>query len=145
MNRLRGVAVILVLALLAGAAGAWLGGRYLQPEPRASSFHELLHHELDLTPEQERRIEVLERRFAPERAALEAELRQSNLELAAALRAQRAYSANAQAAIDHFHQTMGRLQKATIVHVLDMRAVLTPEQARLFDQRIQESLTEESP
>ena len=143
MNKLRGIILILVLALVAGAAGAWLGGRYLGPHPRTSSFHDLLHDELDLTAEQERRIERLEAEFAPRREALQIELRQANLELAAALRGRKVYSPEAQAAIDHFHETMGDLQTATIVHVLQMRAVLTPEQARLFDQRIQESLTEE--
>ena len=46
-----------------------------------------------------------------------------------------------QAAVDRFHPAMGELQKQTILHVLAMRAVLTPEQALLFDQTVQRSLT----
>ena len=145
MSKLRGVLLILLLALLAGAAGAWIGGRYFTPSPRSGSFHELLHDELRLTAEQERRIEVLELKFAPQREALHAELRQANLELAAALRGQATFTPQAQAAIDHFHETMGELQTATIAHVLEMRAVLTPEQVAVFDQRIQESLRQETP
>ena len=42
-----------------------------------------------------------------------------------------------------FAKTVGELQKETIVHVFAMRAVLTPAQAKVFDDRIGEALTEE--
>ena len=145
MRGVRGIALILALAVLAGLAGAWLGGRYLAPRPHEPSLHELVHHELDLTPEQERRIELLEERFATRRSALQGELRAANQELAAAIGKGHALTPQVQAGIEHFHDAMGRLQQETILHVLQMRAVLTPAQARVFDDRVQESLTEERP
>ena len=52
-------------------------------------------------------------------------------------------SPEVRAAVDHFHDAMGALQKATIAHVFEMRAVLTPEQARVFDKEIAGALTQE--
>ena len=42
-----------------------------------------------------------------------------------------------------FHRAMGGLQKETMVHVLAMRAVLTPQQAAQFDDTVVRSLTQE--
>lgn len=140
----RNLVLTVVLALLAGAAGAWAGARLLGRDDSAPvSMHALLHEELDLSPDQERRLEAIEARFAPRRAALEAELRTANAELAQAMRASGRYGPEVQAAIDHFHGTMGRLQKETVLHVFEMRGILTPEQAAVFDRRVGEALTAE--
>ena len=47
--------------------------------------------------------------------------------------------------MERFHDAMSELQKETILHVLAMRTVLTPDQAVQFDQRIGEALTEQAP
>ena len=78
------------------------------------------------------------------RKAREADLRAANAALAAAIQARHTYSPEVQAAVERFHHTMGELQKETILHVLDMRKVLTPAQAARFDQRIAQALTEET-
>lgn len=139
------LAIFAALALLAGVVGVWGGARFLTPETSQSpSMHMVLHEELDLSPQQERRLEAVEARFAPRRATLERELRAANLELAQAMRAGR-YGPEVQLAIDHFHMAMGGLQKETVLHLFEMRALLTPEQAAVFDQRIGEALTEDHP
>ena len=79
------------------------------------------------------------------RRAREAELRAANAELARAIQARHEYSPQVQAAVERFHDAMGELQKETILHVLAMRTVLTPDQAVQFDQRIGEALTEQAP
>jgi Spy/CpxP family protein refolding chaperone len=66
----------------------------------------------------------------------------ANAELAAAINAQHRYGPEVQAAVEHFHDIMGQLQKETIVHVMQMRAILTPQQAAIFDKRVSEALTE---
>jgi Spy/CpxP family protein refolding chaperone len=139
----RGLALTLILAALAAALGTWVGVHYLRPE-QPPSLHAFVHHELKLSPAQEQRIEALEQDFAVRRRKREAELRAANAELAAAIQARHEYSPDVQAAVERFHHAMGELQKETILHVLGMRKVLTPEQAAKFDRRIGEALTEET-
>jgi hypothetical protein len=74
--------------------------------------------------------------------ALQTEMRAANADLSRAIAQDHTYTPNVQAAVDRFHHAMGELQKQTILHVLAMRAVLTPEQVQLFDQTVERSLTE---
>jgi Spy/CpxP family protein refolding chaperone len=136
----------LVLALLGGGVGSWVGARYFAQSPSAQrSLHAFVHEELALTPAQEQQVEALETEFAVRRRAREAELRAANAELAAAIQARHEFSPQVQAAVQRFHHAMGELQNETIVHVLSMRRVLTPAQAAKFDRRIAEALTEDTP
>lgn len=131
------------IAVLAGLAGGWIGGRYLAPTAGGEpSLHAMVHHDLDLSAEQERRLDAVERRFAVRREALEAELRQANGELAVAIQASQRYGPEVRAAVDHFHRTMGALQNETMLHIFEMRGVLTPDQAATFDRRIADALTQ---
>ncbi|WP_068876258.1 MULTISPECIES: Spy/CpxP family protein refolding chaperone [unclassified Phenylobacterium] len=141
----RGLALTLILAVLAGALGSWIGARYLAQAQKPPSLHVFVHEELELSPAQEERLDRLEADFAVRRRAREAQLRAANAELAAAIQARHEYSPEVQAAVERFHHAMGELQKETILHVLSMRKVLTPDQAAKFDRRIAEALTEETP
>ena len=144
MNGWRSVVVTVVLTLAAAFIGAWAGAKYLGPESTSSmSLHEMVHEELDLSTEQDERLDVIEADFAVERRRLELELRTANAELAAAIRAEKKNGPQVAAAIDHFHGTMGRLQKLTVEHVFAMRSVLTPSQAAQFDRTVAEALTAE--
>lgn len=140
----RGLVLTLILTVLAAITGTWIGARYIYDQRHQPSLHEFVHEELRLTTEQNSRLEVLEQDFAVRRRAREAELRAANAELARAIQARHEYSPEVQAAVERFHDAMGELQKETILHVLAMRAVMTPEQAVRFDKRIAESLTEQA-
>ena len=140
----RSLLATVVLALLAGGLGAWVGVRYFAPEPQAPSLHAALHEELGLTPEQDRRLAEAEARFAARRRVLEAEIRRANAELAQAIRDSERYGPEVQAAIEHFHRAMGDLQKETILHVFEMRAMLSPAQAAEFDDEVSRALTQEA-
>lgn len=141
----RGLVITLILTLVAAIGGTWIGARYIYNQRHQPSLHEFVHEELRLTTDQKQRLEVIEQDFAVRRRAREAELRAANAELARAIQARHEYSPDVQAAVERFHDAMGELQKETILHVLAMRTVLTPDQAVQFDKRIGEALTEQAP
>ena len=141
MRGMRGALLTLLLVALAAGVGAASGAEYFLRRQQPPSLHQLVHQDLNLSSEQAGRIEVLERSFATRREARERELRAANMELARAIEATHQYSPAVQAAINHFHRVMGDLQKDTVLHVLQMRNVLNPDQARVFDRRVGEALT----
>jgi len=133
----------LVLALIAGAIGAACAVHWLSHRDQTSSLHQLVHDDLGLTSGQLTRIDDAEARFAARRVTLEQEMQAANRQLAAAIEVDKSYGPEAQAAINRFHGAMGELQKETILHVFDMREVLTPEQQVRFDETVTASLTEQ--
>jgi len=142
---MRSLALTLALSLIAASAGAWGGARYaLGRMHHATPFHQMVHKDLHLTADQDRRIEGLEQNFAVRRRALEAEMRAANADLAQALQQGHAYTPAVQQAIDRSHMAMSELQKQTILHVLAMRQVLAPEQATRFDDTLAKALTEDA-
>lgn len=145
MSLLRSLALTLVLSILGAGVGAWGGARYVtQQIHRPTPLHELVHERLALSADQEAQIAGLERDERARERVHEAEMRAANAALAQALQHDHADTPEVQAAIDRFHLAMGALQKETILHILAMRAVLTPEQAAKFDETVGRSLTEEA-
>lgn len=140
MSGLKSTLVTAVLAAAVGAAAAWGAMTMQARQDRPADLHHLVHQRLDLSPEQDRRLDEIEAAFAERRAPLEAEVRQANAELSAAIAASQGDTPEVQAAVDHFHTAMGDLQMATIRHVFEMRAVLTPRQAEEFDRAVVETL-----
>lgn len=140
---LRHILITVVLAALAAAGGAWLCARYVVHEASPPSLHDVVHRDLDLSAEQARRLDAIEARYAAEKSRLEADVRAANRELAAAIAGGDETSPRLDAAVDHLHLAMGAQQKATIAHVFEMRAVLTPAQARTFDAEVVAALTQE--
>jgi len=137
----------LTVALIAFAA-ALLGvfaGRALAPAQNevGIDIHAVLHERLDLDADQARRLDILEREFAVQRRALEAEMRADNRRLAAAIQAEHRSGPAVEAAIDATHRTMGELQKATLAHVFAMRALLRDDQAVIFDEAVTKALVED--
>ena len=133
----------IVLAVIAGAIGAACAVHWLSHREQTSSLHQLVHEDLGLTAEQLTRIDAAEARFATRRVALEQEMQAANRQLASAIEADKSYGPEAQAAINRFHGAMGELQEQTILHVFEMRDVLTPEQQVRFDRTVTVSLTEQ--
>lgn len=140
----RSIAITAALAALASGAGTWASTAWLMKQHEAPSLHSIVHDQLDLTADQETRLEAIEARFASRRGALEADVRAANRELADAIAVSEGDSPQVQAAVDHFHAAMGDLQKATIAHVFEMRSVLTPEQAQVFDRQVVGALLQDA-
>lgn len=146
MTFTRGLLLTLALSVLAAFGGAWAGAQYVVGRNHDHPpLHDLVHKRLQLTADQERRVEGLERDFAARRQALEAEMRAANADLALAIGKEHAYSPAVQQAVDRFHRAMGELQKESILHVLAMREVLTPTQAAVFDDTVVKALTADAP
>ncbi len=140
----RSIAVTVLLALIAAGIGAWIGAHYaVRQHNSGHSLHAMVHEGLKLTSAQEERLAVIERNYALKREALEGEIRAANRQLALAIQDNQQDSPTVQAAVDRLHVAMGALQKATVTHVFEMRAVLTPEQAKRFDSEVAAALTDE--
>lgn len=129
-----------VLAAVVGAGAAWGAMTWSAKQSEPADLHDLVHERLDLTPQQEGLLDEIEADFAARRGPLEAEVRAANEELSAAIAQSRGDTPEVQAAVEHFHGAMGELQMATIRHVFEMRAVLTPDQAEEFDRAVVETL-----
>jgi Spy/CpxP family protein refolding chaperone len=140
----KSIAITAALAALASGAATWASATWMMRERQPPSLHSVVHGKLDLSADQDRRLELIEARFAARRLALEAEVRAANREMAAAIAASDGDTPAVQAAVDHFHAAMGELQKATITHVFEMRSVLTPAQAEVFDAAVVDALHEDA-
>lgn len=139
---LRTFAGMIVVTILAAAFAGWLGVQYglRQVQPR-DDLDVLLHEKLSLTDDQQIKIAAIEGRFEVERDRLQAQMRAANRDLAVSISRRHVYDAQTQQIVIRFHNAMTTLQEDTIRHVLAMRAVLTPDQARQFDQIVEKSLT----
>jgi len=130
MRKLAQLSLLLIFVALV-AAGTCLLTRYLVPVVSFRSpqdAHLWVHKQLHLTSEQEEAIEPIERRYAERRAELAKAIRGANAELAAIMLEDKEDSPRVNAAIEKTHSLQGELQMATIAHVFEMKAMLTPEQ-----------------
>jgi Spy/CpxP family protein refolding chaperone len=140
-NPWRTFLVMLVVTVIAAAAAGWAGVQYgLDRGDSTADLDAVIHHDLHLTAEQDRAIRKLEADLATERADLQAKMRAANRELAAAITERHSYDAPAREAVERLHAAMSALQEKTILHVLAIRALLTPEQARDFDNKVSKAL-----
>ncbi|MBK5910641.1 hypothetical protein CCR85_03930 [Rhodothalassium salexigens] len=135
--------IVAVIALCAGMFGAFLGTHWHdRGSPKAAgSLHAMVHRSLDLTASQRARLDALEQRYKAKKTDLEADLKAANRALARAIDADNGYSPRVARAVEAVHDAMGALQKLTIRHVFNMRAVLTAEQAEVFDAQVVDALT----
>lgn len=142
MDKARRLLVVALVAFCAALAATFLARSFVADAPHAGSqLHVLMHDELDLDPDQERQIAALEARFAQRRQQLDAAMREANAQLAEAVETEHEYGPKVSEAVDRSHMAMGELQKETLSHVFAMRAVLRPDQASAFDERIAATLS----
>ena len=142
---LRNLAITIVVALAAGWAGGWLGVRTLVAEdemlPLRQTVSAIVRNDLRLSDEQMQNIQNIENRYYDRRIQLRTNVAQANRELADALMNDMAFGREAQQASSHVERGLGDLQRATIIYVLEVRDVLTPEQQVIYDRKVREVLT----
>lgn len=134
---LRAGIVAVILGLLGGLAGVWMGiTLFASDQDDAPSLHAIVHHELHLSPEQDALIEELEAAFAIRRNALEARMAEARQAMGEALLEDQELSDQVSLHAQAIHSAMGELQVETLSHILAMRAVLTNDQRASFDARL---------
>jgi Spy/CpxP family protein refolding chaperone len=139
------LAMLLVTALAGGLAG-WAGVEYgLHRTAAQDDLDTVLHRDLNLTTVQEIQIAQLEGTFAKDRSAYQTEMRAANKDLARTLTQPNPNESEIEHAIHRFHTAMAALQMRTVKHVLAMRSVLTPEQAKIFDTTVYKTLGADRP
>ena len=141
----RNLAITVVVAFTAGWAGGALGVRTLsvmdEMLPLRQSVSAIVRNDLRLNDEQIRDIQNIENRYYDRRIQLRSHVADANRELADALMNDMAFGREAQAASQHVERGLGDLQRATIVYVLEVRDVLTPEQQVIYDRKVRDVLT----
>lgn len=143
----RNLAVTVLVALAAGAAGGWMGAErardgLLATQPLRQSVQDIVHNDLTLTEAQRRDVQEIEDRYYQQRGSLRNKISEANLELADALVSDMVYGRQARLAVQHVQEGLGALQEATIMYVLEVRDVLTTEQQRIYDRKVRETLTQ---
>jgi Spy/CpxP family protein refolding chaperone len=142
----RTFAVMLLVTVLAAGIAGWGGVQFgLHESEHSSDLDAMLHSDLGLTADQDNRLDKLESNFARDRAGLQDEMRAANRDLAHAITNDNNFDVGAGRAIDRFHVAMRALQEKTVQHVLAMRALLTPAQAKIFDKTIDDALGAGAP
>jgi hypothetical protein len=138
-------AIWLAMIAFFAAIGGVVTGRLVIPHnPLPSGLHDVLHRDLELDARQAARLAQIERRFAVRRTASNLELRAANARLADAIETEHGNGPRVTTAIDASHVTMGELQKEALVHILEMRQLLRPDQTAAFDRAVTRALTQDA-
>lgn len=139
--------VTAIVAASAGFVGARIGAQGLgggdadQTPFLRESIATLTREGLNLTAEQRRELEAIEARHTQRRNSLRVQISRANLELAGAMSEEMAFGPQAQTAIDHLQSSVGELQSATVLYLIEVRDLLTPEQRAIYDRKVVEALT----
>lgn len=137
----RDLRLSVIVAALAFGVCWMLGHSFLGHREVTHDPHQWLHEQLNITEEQDIKLEPIEAKFADRKKALEAEMHQANRELATAINEDGNYSPRVKQSVDKIHAAMGELQKVTLEHLFEMHSVLTPEQRKKLNSLTTDALT----
>lgn len=105
-----------------------------------TDLHEMLHEAVPLELNEKKILEAKELEFAERRREIEKRLRIANGQLADAISKNPSWSPEVEAAIQQVERAAGDLQRATLVHVFEMRAGIKPEHRAAYDAVLIEAL-----
>ncbi len=100
----------------------------------------MLHEAVPLDANEREILELKEEAFAQRRREIEMRLRAANGKLADAIARNPNWSPEVEAAIQEVERAAGDLQRATLVHVFEMRAGLKPEHRPAYDHVLVDAL-----
>lgn len=135
MNQSVRTAMLMGLAaLLFSGFGFWLGTAYgVRLAHDRPTPHELLHHSLDLTADQNRRLASLEVQYTARVEPLRMKMDAADHDLANALSTEHGYGPRSEAALSRYYRVAQDLRKTEILHAFAMRAVLDKDQLQKFE------------
>jgi hypothetical protein len=107
---------------------------------RDSDLHTILHRVVPLDPAEQATLDIKERAFVARRAQIEDQLRRANTRLADAIAADPRWSPQVEAASRQVEQAAADLQRATLIHIFDMRAGLEPNHRAAYDKVLIDAL-----
>ncbi len=99
-------------------------------------FHKMLH----LTPDQLTQLAPIEKKYAQQKEYYENQIRLANIELGDMMKTETAYTPEVQAVVRKTHMAMGQLQRITLIHFFEMRAILNDKQARMLGKYVADAL-----
>lgn len=105
-----------------------------------TDLHEMLHEAVPLDATEQQILDAKERAFMEHRKEIEGRLRDANRKLAEAISKNPSWSPDVEAATQQVERAAGDLQRATLVHVFEMRAGLKPEHRPAYDHVLIEAL-----
>ncbi len=132
----------IVIALVAFGAFYACGNFFKAPHHNQIDAHVWLHEQIGITADQDQKLIEIERTFAEKQRVLRGKIHVGNLELAAAMLEDKAFSERVAAAVERIHHAQGELQKLTIEHIFDMQTVLTPQQAEKLNKLAADALVQ---
>jgi nickel and cobalt resistance protein CnrR len=139
----RQLIITVLLAGIAGFVGVWAGVKHLDASlypparPLRAAVDELSRRGLTgLTSQQRRQINAIDMRYAHTRTVLRAHIAAANVELSNALAEEMGFGPAVEKSIDDLKTQVGELQRQTVLYVLSLRAVLTPPQQAIFDEKV---------
>tara|TARA_R110002073_G_scaffold303165_3_gene471398 strand:+ start:9024 stop:9458 length:435 start_codon:yes stop_codon:yes gene_type:complete len=137
MSVIRRIVFSLLLFLSIITIGYFIGSYFHQDYVRdMKNSHPSFHEMLNLTQDQREKLVPLEKKFSEEKIFYENQIRVANMELGDIMNKEKSYTPEVQAAVEKVHTAMGQLQKVTIIHLFDMRALLNEKQAKIFDDYV---------
>jgi Spy/CpxP family protein refolding chaperone len=121
--------VILVVVAFVAVVACYISARgFSRSHQSTSTSHEWIHQQLGLTADEQKALEPIEEKFERRQRELTMEIREATRELAQAIKEDQTDSARVSSAVRKIHAAQGDLQKVTLQHVFEMKAILTPEQ-----------------
>lgn len=135
---------LIVIVLLVAFAAMFFSQHYMNmPHSftgHSGDTHSYLHKQLNITKEQDEKLETIESDYQKRKLRLEETIRLANMELADAISKNPSFSSEVQQAVDKIHTAMGELQKASLEHLFQMQPILTSEQNEKLTELITEAL-----
>ncbi len=139
--RMRRLLLSTLTGAVLGVLMALLGVYLTHPtDERHTSLHEMLHETVPLDANERGILALKEEDFSQRRRDIESRIRVANGKLADAIAKDPQWTPEVESASQEVERAAGDLQRATLVHVFEMRAGLKPEHRAAYDQVLVEAL-----